>query len=104
MRDAAGDEERLTLADRDILNHPVFPDFHDDVAFELEEILLRVGDVEVVPGIGSADHHHEEIAAVVEIFVPDRRLELVAVFLDPFHNVDGRAAFIGCGGHGYRFS
>ena len=40
---------------------------------------------------GPPDHHREEVAAAVEVLVPDRRLEIRAMRFRPFHEVQ-RAA------------
>jgi hypothetical protein len=101
MRDVARDEERLALPHRHVLDLPLLANAHDDVALELEEVLLGVGDVEIVAGVGAADHHHEEVVAVVEVLVADGRLELAAMLVDPFAEIDGGLDRGRGGGHGF---
>ena len=61
----------------------VLPDAQDHVARELvEELLARVV-VEVGALVGSADDGDDEVAVVPDLGVADRRLELVAVLVDP---------------------
>ena len=59
------------------------PDTHLDVAFELIEILLRIDDVKIVSRIWTRDHHHEEIASIIQIAIAYWRLEEVTIFFNP---------------------
>jgi hypothetical protein len=77
------DKERVALAHDHVVDPPVLDDPHDDVALELVEELLAVGHVKVVSRVRTLDDHHEEVFAVVQVLVADRRLHLMAVLFDP---------------------
>ena len=85
---AAGNEERLALADGHIHDLAVLDDPNDDVTLELEEVLLRTGHVKVVASVRPADDHHEEAVSVVQIRVTHGWLKLITVLLDPLPDVD----------------
>ena len=85
-----GKEERLSLADAMFDDLPVLPGLHHDVALELDEELLAVHLVKIVPGVGAADDHREEVAAAVQILVANRGLEVIAMPVRPGHEVEGR--------------
>ena len=91
------DEEGLALTDKVIDDAIAFPDADFDVTLKLVEILFRIDQVKIVPGVRPFDHHDEKIAAVVEVTVADRRLKQLAVGFDPviqiYRRLDlGRAA------------
>ena len=81
-------QEHLPLADRDVARRTVVPDAQDHVAAQLvEELVARV--VVVVGAlVRSADDGDDEVALVPDLGVADRRLQLLAVLLDPAGQVD----------------
>ena len=88
--DVRRNEESFPLPNQVINNAVSLPDADFDVALELVKIFLRIDLVKVVPGVWAFDHHDEKIPAIVKVTVADRRLEEVAVFLDPAFEIDGR--------------
>ena len=87
MRDVWWNEESVPLT-QDMVHDPtVFIGLHDNIALDLVEELFAVGLVKVVAGIGSADHHHEEISSTVEVLVANRWLKVRFVFLGPCHEI-----------------
>ena len=70
------------------LNAIALADTHFDVAFELIKVLLGIDQMKIVPRVRTFDDHHEKIATVVEITVAYRWFKLVAILLDPPHQVD----------------
>src|SRR6266481_420079 len=83
MRNIRWNKEGFAFAHEMIDDAVAFPDAHFDVAFELVEILLRVDEMKIVPGIRALDHHHKKIAPVVKITVADRRFKSFPVLFDP---------------------
>ena len=75
MRNIRRNKKRFPLAHEVIDDLVALADSHLDVAFELIKIFLGVDLMEIVPGIGALDHHHEKIAPIVKISIADRRLE-----------------------------
>ena len=67
----------------------VLPDPQDHVAAELVEELVAGVVVEVGALVGPADDGHDEVTLVPDLRVADRRLQLLAVLLDPAGEVDG---------------
>ena len=65
-----------------------FANAHLDVPLELVKILFRVDQMKIVPRVRTFDHHHEKIAAIIQVAVAHRWLEFVPVFLDPACQVD----------------
>ena len=88
-------EESLTLADQMIDDPVAFADPDFDVTLELIKIFLRIDEVKIVSSVRSLDDHDEKIATIVEVTITDRRLEEVAVRLNPRVNVDRRRDFCG---------
>src|SRR5262249_39673253 len=88
VRDVGRDEEGLALVDDVVDDLVAGADADLDVALQLIEVFFGIDDVEVVSRVGAGDDHDEEIAALVEVLVADRRAERVAVFLDPILQVD----------------
>src|SRR5690606_19468064 len=66
---------------------PVLLDAQHHLALELVEPFRAFVPVVVGALVGAADHHHDEVAVVHDL-VADRRLEQVAVLLDPGLQVD----------------
>ena len=60
----------------------------DDVPFDLEEQLLAVLDVVVLPRVRAADDHHLELGVLPDHLVADGRLQEVAVLVDPALEID----------------
>ena len=89
MRDSRGQQEDLALADGDVLDLAVVHDAEGDVALDLVEELLAVLDVEVLPTVGAADDHDEELAVAPHHGVAHRGLEQMAVLVDPCLEVLG---------------
>src|ERR1043166_1254389 len=83
MRDIRRDKECFPFSDKMIDDLVALPDPDFDVALELIKIFLRIDEVKIVPRVWTLDHHHEEVAAIVEIFIADRWLEVSPVLLDP---------------------
>src|SRR3546814_10579593 len=79
--------EQLTGADREVAHRAVFLHAQAHLAFELVEELGPFVVMEIAAFIGATDHHHDEIA-VDDAAVADRWLELIAVGLDPFAQLD----------------
>src|SRR5712692_4412736 len=85
----ADPEEGLPLADGDFPRLAVLEDAQRDVAFDLVEELLALVDVIVAARVGPAHHRDHEIAvAFPDLRVADRRLEQVAVLVDPALEVE----------------
>ena len=70
---------------------PFLPGLDDDVPLQLDEELLAVDLVEVVPGVGTPDHHGEEVATAIEVLVSDGGLKVRVVRGRPIHEME-RAA------------
>jgi hypothetical protein len=87
--DVGRQEEDVTLADGDVARPAVLPHPQDHVAAQLVEELVAGVVVEVGPLVRAADHGHDEIALVPDLRVADRRLQQLAVLLDPTGEVDG---------------
>src|SRR4051812_42389390 len=83
-------EERVAFSNEVVDDVISFADPHLDVAFQLVKILLRVDEVEIVARVRADDHHHEEIAPIVQIAIAHRRLEQLAIVFDPLPQVDRR--------------
>src|SRR4051812_26531866 len=79
VRHIRRNEECFALADEIIDDLLAFADAHFDVAFELKEILLGIDLMEIVPRIWTDDHHHKEVASVVEKTIANRWFEQVPV-------------------------
>ena len=90
VRDVRRNEERLPFP-HEMIDDPVaFPDPDFDVAFKLIKIFFGIDEMKIVPRIWPLDHHDEEVAAIVEIAITNRRLEEIAVGFDPIVDVDRR--------------
>ena len=87
MRHARRQQEDLAGADRDVAHRAVLLDAQHHLAFELVEPLRAFVPVVVGALVRAADDHHDEVA-VVDHLVADRRLEQVAVLVDPGLQVD----------------
>jgi len=88
VRDFGRNKKSFPFAHEIIHDAIAFPDAHLDVAFELIKILFRVDEMKIVPRIRTFNHHHEEIAAIIQVAVAHRRLEFVAILLNPIHQVN----------------
>jgi len=90
VRDIRRDEKRLAFA-HDVIHDPLaFADAHFDVALELVEVLFRIDEMKIVPRVRAFDDHHEKVAAVIEITVAHRRLELFSILFDPVVQINRR--------------
>ena len=78
---------RPLFADRDRDCLPVFLDLDLDIAFELIEQLLALVPMIILARVGSADHHHDEIAIVIDALIANRRLQKMPVLIDPLFEV-----------------
>ena len=67
----------------DVVRLAALDHLDDDVALDLEEELLAVLDVVVLPRVGPADDHHLELGVLPDHLVADRRLQEVPVLVDP---------------------
>ena len=90
VRHVRRDEESFAFADEMIDDFVAFADAHFDIALELVKIFFRIDEMKIVPRVWAFDDHDEKVAAVVEVTVTDRRLEQLAVCLDPLVEVDRR--------------
>lgn len=108
MRNIRRDEERFTFAHQMIDNAIAFTDANLDVAFELEEKLLRINLMKIVSSVRAHDDHDKKIAAIVNVAIAHRRLEEMAVLFDPLVEVERRlhrrSQRAGLGSGGWRFS
>src|SRR5262245_7866286 len=87
--DVRRQEEDVAFADGDVAGATLLPHPQDHVAPELvEELVARVV-VKVRPLVGPAPHGDDEVPLVPDLRVPDRRSELLAVFVDPAGEIDG---------------
>ena len=89
VADVGGQEEDLALADGDVSGAAVLPHPQDHVAAQLVEELVAGVVVEVGALVGPADDGHDEVTVVPDLGVADRRLQLLAVLVDPAGEVDG---------------
>ena len=80
-------EKRLAFLDEVVDDAAVLPRLDDDVTRQLDEELLAIDFMEVVPRVWAADHHGEEITAAVEILVAHRWLEVGTVGFGPVHQM-----------------
>ena len=83
VRNIRRDEEGLAFAYQVIDDPIAVTDAYFDVALQLVEVLFRIDQVKIVPGVRTLDNHDEKVAPVIEITVAHRRLELLSVFFDP---------------------
>ena len=90
VRNIGRNKKRFPFPYEMIHNAIALVDAHLDVAFELVEIFLRIDEMKIVPRVRTLDHHHEKIAAIIEVAVAHRRFEFVAVLFNPAHQVDWR--------------
>lgn len=88
VRDAGGEQKHVSFPDDDVPDGAVLEDAEHQVTLDLVEKLRPVLDVEIRSRVGSAHHHADEFAVLPDHLVPDRRLEQVAVFLDPGGEID----------------
>src|SRR5262245_54551481 len=89
MRDVRRKQQDLAFANRHIDVLTVLHSLQQHVAFELiEELFARI-DVKVLPRIGTADHHDDELAVAEYLLVADRRLQQVTIFVDPAAEIEG---------------
>jgi hypothetical protein len=44
--------------------------------------------VKIIPRVGPFDHHHKEIAPVIQITIADRRFEFIGVLFDPILQIN----------------
>ena len=95
VRNVWRNEKRFSFAD-EVIDDPVaFADPYFDVAFQLIKIFFGIDEVEIVPRVRPFDDHDEEVAAVVEVTIADRRLKQIAIRFDPVVDVDRRQHFRG---------
>ena len=87
MGDVWRNEECLALLDEVVDDAAVLPRLDHDVTLQLNEELLAIDFMEVVPRVWAADHHGEEITAAVEILVAHRWLKIGTVGFGPVHQV-----------------
>ena len=90
VRNVWGNEKRFSFADQMIDDPIAFADANLDVAFELIKIFLGIDEVKIVPRVRAFDDHHEKVAAVIEITVAHRRLELFSILFDPVVQINRR--------------
>ena len=83
VRHIRRNEKGFPLANNVINDAVGFADTHLDIAFELIEILFRIHQMKIVPGVGAFDHHHKKISAIVKVPVAYWRFEFISVLLDP---------------------
>src|SRR5438067_1960471 len=89
VRHARREEEDLAFADGNVARLSVLQDAQHDVAFDLVEELLSLVDVIVAARVRPAhDRHHEIAVAFPDLRVSHRRLEQVAVLVDPAFEVE----------------
>src|SRR5438067_59784 len=89
MRRVRRQQEDLALADADVDALAPLQGAQHDVARHLVEELLPFVDVVVGARVGPAHHGDHEVAvAFPDLGVADRRLEQVAVLVDPFPEVE----------------
>ena len=86
-----GKQEHLALADRDLDRFAVFLDLDLDIALELVKKLFALVPVIILTRIRPADDHHDKILVVINTLIPNRRLEQVAMLVDPLFEIE-RAA------------
>jgi hypothetical protein len=94
MRHARRQVEHLAGADRDVARDALVLHLEHHLAFQLMEELRAFVVVVVGARVRSTDDHHDEVA-IDDALVAHRRLEQVAVLVDPALEVDGW-----CQGHG----
>ena len=88
VRDIGRNKKRFPFANEMIHDAISLPDAHPDIAFELVKIFLRIDEMKIVPRVRTFDHHHEKVAAIIQVAVAHWWLEFVPVFLDPACQVD----------------
>jgi hypothetical protein len=89
MRNIGRNKEGFSFAHQ-MIDDPIAladPDF--DVAFELVKEFFRIDLMEIIPRVRSFNHHDEEVASVINVAIADRRLEEMAVLLDPTAQIEG---------------
>ena len=89
VRHVGRQQEDVALLDRDVARLAVLDDLQDDVALDLVEQFLAGVDVVIGAGVRPADDHDQELAVAPDRLVADRRLEQVAVFVDPAFRLNG---------------
>src|SRR5690625_5106819 len=92
MAHMRGQQEDLALPDRHVVDPPVFGDLQQHVALELVEELLHRIVMEVHALVRAADHHDGHARLLEDQLVADRRLQQMAVSLDPALEVEGPEA------------
>src|SRR3984893_10423475 len=93
MRQVGRKQQDFAGADRQIDRAAVLHGPEHHVAFELVEELLPRVDVVVLAGVRAAHHHDDEIAIVKHALVAHRRLQLRAVRIDPFPDIERLQGF-----------
>ena len=84
-------QEDVAGADRHVARTAVLHDPQRHVAVELVEELLERVVVVVGALVRAADHRDDEIGVFPDLRVADRRLQELAVLVDPALEVEGRA-------------
>jgi len=88
VRNVGRNEESFPFAHEMVDDAVALPNPYFDVAFELIKIFLGIDQMKIVPRVRAFDYHHKKIATIVEIAIAHRRFELLAVFFDPFFQID----------------
>ena len=88
MPHVRGQQEYLAFPDGNIHGLSVLLGLEEDVACELvKKFLVRVV-VIIVARVGAAHHHDDEVGVPVDHGIAHRRLEQVAVLVDPVPEID----------------
>ena len=90
MRYVRRNEEGLAFVNNVVDDPITLANADFDVPLQLIKILFRIDQVKIVPRVWSFNHHHEEVAAIIEVLIADRRSEVLAVRLDPTAQMNGR--------------
>src|SRR6185437_2281304 len=81
-------QEHFAGTDRDVARPALIHHPQHDIALDLIEEFLEGIVMEVGPGIGPADHEHDEIAVAPDFRIADRRLQQMAMLLHPFSEIE----------------
>ena len=94
MRHVGRQQEDLAFADGNVHAPAALHGGQRDAALELVEKLLARIDVEILAAVRTADHHDDELAVREHLLVAHRRLQQVAVLVDPALEVEGPEFFM----------
>src|SRR5262249_62096190 len=89
MMNVGRQKEDLACLDGNILGLAIIHDAQDHVSFELIKKLLARIVMVVFAGVGTADHHDDEIAGLIDLLVANGRLEMSLVGFNPLLQVSG---------------